>query len=389
VTTAFHGGAFFDSIGVEFDDLGRRHEVISADVLDAWFDPAPAVVDALRDVLAWSMRTSPPTHAEGMQRVIARMRGVDERSILPGGGSSDLIFLALRHWLTRDSRVLVLDPMYGEYAHVLEQVIGCRVDRLPLSRASRYDVDLEQLAERLKRGYDAAFIVNPNSPTGRHVPRRALENVFRAAPTRTLFWVDETYVDYAGRRESLESFAAASDNVIVCKSMSKAYALSGVRAAYLCGPVALVDALRGISPPWSVSLVAQIAACAALRSVDYYERQWRETHVLREELASWFSELGWDVVPGCANFLLCHLPPDGPPAPALIAECRRRNLFLRDVSSMGHGFDAHVLRVAVKDAESNARMVDIIREGLLPYAATSPGRPARATSGSARTVARA
>ena len=73
-------------------------------------------------------------------------------------------------------------------------------------------------------------------------------------------------------------------------------------------------------------------------------------------------ELGWDVVPGCANFLLCHLPVDGPPAAVLIAECRRRNLFLRDVSSMGHGFDAHVLRVAVKDAETNARMVDIVRE---------------------------
>jgi histidinol-phosphate/aromatic aminotransferase/cobyric acid decarboxylase-like protein len=362
VTTAFHGGAFFDAIGVEFDELSRRHDVISADVLDAWFDPAPAVAGALHDALAWSIRTSPPTHADGMQRVIARMRGIDERSILAGAGSSDLIFLALRHWLTRDSRVFVLDPMYGEYAHVLEQVIGCRVDRLPLARSSQYDVDLEQLGECLKRGYDAAFVVNPNSPTGRHVPRRALENVIRAAPSRTLLWVDETYVDYAGRGESLETFAAASDNVIVCKSMSKAYALSGVRAAYLCGPVTLVDELRGISPPWSVSLHAQIAACAAVRSVDYYERRWRETHVLREELASWLCELGWDVVAGCANFLLCHLPVDGPPAAALIAECRRRNLFLRDVSSMGHVFDAHALRIAVKDAQTNARMVDIVRE---------------------------
>ena len=369
MTTAFHGGAFFDAIGVEFDDLGRRHGVISADVLDAWFDPAPAVTAALRDGLAWSIRTSPPTHAEGVERVIARMRGVDERSILTGAGSSDLIFLALRHWLDRDSRVLILDPMYGEYAHVLEQVIGCRVDRLPLARSSQYDVDLEQLAEYLTRGYDAAFIVNPNSPTGRHVPRRALEKVIRAAPRRTLFWVDETYVDYAGRGESLEAFAATSDNVIVCKSMSKAYALSGVRAAYLCGPITLIGELRGISPPWSVSLLAQIAACAALQSAEYYERRWRETHVLRDELASWLCELGWDVVPGCANFLLCHLPVEGPPAATLIAECRQRNLFLRDVSSMGRGFDAHVLRVAVKDAVLNARMVDIVREVVLrPYA---------------------
>jgi histidinol-phosphate/aromatic aminotransferase/cobyric acid decarboxylase-like protein len=260
-----------------------------------------------------------------MRRVIPRMRGVDERSILTGAGSSDLIFLALRHWLTRNSRVLILDPMYGEYAHVVEQVIGCG-DRLPLARSSQYDVDLEQLGECLARGYDAAFIVNPNSPTGRHVPRRALEHVIRAAPRRTLFWIDERYVDYAGRGESLETFAAASDNVIVCKSMSKAYALSGVRAAYLSGPATLVDQLRGITPPWPVSLLAQIAACAALRSVDYYEQQWRETHVLREELATWLRELDWEA---CVRELSvvssCGRRTDGGD---VIAECRRRNLFL-------------------------------------------------------------
>jgi histidinol-phosphate/aromatic aminotransferase/cobyric acid decarboxylase-like protein len=359
--TAFHGGAFFEAIGVEFDDLARRHDVISADVLDAWFDPAPAVTAAIHESLAWSMRTSPPTRAHGMQRVIARARGVDERAILPGAGSSDLIFLALRHWLTRASRVLILDPMYGEYAHVLERVIGCRVDRLPLARDDGYALDVDALAARLRAGYDAVCVVNPNSPTGCHAPRAALERVLRDAPERTLFWIDETYVDYVGPGESLETFAAASNKVVVCKSMSKAYALSGLRAAYLCGPASRLDELREISPPWSVSLPAQIAACAALHSAPYYEARWRETHALRLELAGWLTDLGWHVLPGCANFLLCELPPTGPSTATIVADCRRRNLFLRDVSSMGRSFDGRVLRVAVKDAATNARMVDILR----------------------------
>ena len=112
-TTCYHGGAFFEAIGDEFETLEAASRVISADVLDAWFDPAPAVLDALREHLPFALRTSPPTNAEGMQRVIARSRGVPAESVLVGSGSSDLIFLALRHWLTPASRVLILDPMYG------------------------------------------------------------------------------------------------------------------------------------------------------------------------------------------------------------------------------------------------------------------------------------
>ena len=357
----YHGGAFFSAIGDEFDDLSRRDSIINADVLDAWFDPAPAVIEALRAHLPWIVRTSPPTGSEGMCRAIARARGVRDESIVAGAGSSDLIFLAMRHWVRPDSRVLILDPMYGEYAHVLERVVGCRVDRLPLSRADNYRVDCDRLAAAIDRGYDWVILVNPNSPTGQHIARDRLAAILRAAPRTTRFWIDETYVDYAGAAESLEQLAAMSTNVIVCKSMSKVYALSGVRAAYLCGPADMMDELRNISPPWAVGLPAQIAGCAALRSASYYRKRWSETHALREALSIELRALGWDVVPGCANFLLCYLPETQPTAPAVIAACGRRGLFLRDVSNMGTRFDDRTLRVAVKDARTNAAMLTRLR----------------------------
>ena len=364
----YHGGAFFDAIGDEFDQLQIRDEVINADVLDAWFDPAPSVVDAVAAHLPWTLRTSPPTGCEGMRRMLARARGVDEENILPGAGSSDLIFLGLRHWLCPESRVLILDPMYGEYAHVLERVVGCKVDRLTLSRANNYAVERERLAAHLRSGYDWVVLVNPNSPTGQHVPLEQLEAVLRAAPARTRFWIDETYVEYAGPSQSLEQFAAASANVVICKSMSKVYALSGARCAYLCGPAHLMDELRTISPPWAVSLPGQIAACEALRSISYYRERWDETHTLRAELSSGLRALGWEVLPGCANFLLCHLPVIQPEASVLVAACRRHKLFVRDVSNMGACFDSRMLRVAVKDAKTNMAMLSILRRALAELA---------------------
>jgi histidinol-phosphate/aromatic aminotransferase/cobyric acid decarboxylase-like protein len=359
----FHGGAFFDALGPEFDHLERRHRIINADVLDAWFPPSPRVMDALREALPWLLRTSPPTGCEGMVRAIARARGVRPENILPGAGSSDLIFLALRHWLTPSSRVLILDPTYGEYAHVLEHVVRCRVDRMTLARESNYRVDLDQFARFAARGYDLIVLVNPNSPTGQHVPRVELEKILRNVPPDTRVWIDETYIEYAGAQESFEDFAAASANIIVCKSMSKVYALSGARAAYLCGPVAVMEDLRAINPPWAVSLLAQVAAVAALQDPDYYAARYAETHRLRNELAERLAEqTGWEILPGVANFLLCQLPEDGPDAATMVKRCRARGLFLRDAGAMGRGLGKYSVRIAVKDAGTNERMLRIISD---------------------------
>jgi len=281
-------------------------------------------------------------------------------NILPGGGSSDLIFRALRQWLTPRSHALILDPTYGEYTHVLEKVIRCRVDRLTLDRSDGYAVNLDRLEAALADRYELVVLVNPNSPTGRHIPRIALERLLNAAPAATRIWIDETYVDYAGANQSLERFAAKSENVIVCKSMSKVYALSGARAAYLCAGSHQLEELRAITPPWVVSLPAQVAAVRALASSDYYIARYAETNTLRTALAEALTRLGWDVLPGIANFLLCHLPSNGPDAETLVRACREHGLFMRNAALMGASLGSRAVRIAVKDAATNARMIEII-----------------------------
>ncbi len=356
----YHGGAFFDAVGDEFGSLEKLDTIINADVLDAWFPPSPRAVAALQENLPQLLRTSPPTGCEGLVRAIARTRGVTPDSILPGAGSSDLIFLALRYWLTPQSRVLILDPTYGEYAHVLEKVIRCRVERLRLHRNEHFRLDPRRLEAQFAHDYDLVVLVNPNSPAGQHVPRADLERVLRAAPSHTRVWVDETYVDYAGPGETLEAFAAASENVIVCKSMSKTYALSGARVAYLCAGPHQLESLRPLTPPWAVSLPAQVAAVKALEDVDYYAARHAETHGLREDLAKGLQALGWDVLPSMANYLLCHLPAEGPDAATVVARGRERGLFLRDAATMGSQLGDRAIRVAVKNAATNERMLQIL-----------------------------
>ena len=175
---------------------------------------------------------------------------MSENNILAGAGSSDLIFLALRHRLNRNSRVLILDPMYGEYAHVLEKVTGCTVERLRLAKDKNYAVPPDELANELQHTYDWVVLVNPNSPTGQHLPKETLKTILRAAPPSVLL------------------------------------------------------------------------------NIPYYEEKWRETHLLREQLSRELQQLGWEVFPSCANYLLCHLPTDQSVVADLIQACRRRKLIL-------------------------------------------------------------
>ena len=357
----YHGGAFFDAIGREFDHLDKIPGVINADVLDAWFPPSPLAIEFLAEHLEWSARTSPPTASEGLTAQIACSRGVPQSSILAGAGSGDLIFLALPRWLSPSSRVLITDPSYGEYAHVLENVVGCDVTRFELRREDNYAVDLDGLETTLAAGFDLVVLVNPNNPTGQHMSRWGLEDLMRRAPASTLFWIDETYIDYVDEHESLEGFAVDRPNVVVCKSMSKAYALSGLRVGYLCANAGIVESLRRFTPPWAVSLSGQIAAVKALQDPVYYQRRYKRTHALRERLAiDLVNVVGCEVVPGVANYLLCHLPDEGPNAEALLDGCRHHNLFLRDVSITSRALDSRTFMIAVKDYETNCRMVEMI-----------------------------
>ena len=376
----FHGGAFFEAIGTDFRTLERKNTIISADVLDAWFPPSPDVLETLSRHLDWALRTSPPTHAEGLCAAIAHARGVAFENVLPGAGSSDLIYLAFRHWLTPRSRALILDPTYGEYAHILERVIACRVDRIALRREEGYRVDLSALKSKLAAGYDLAVIVNPNSPTGRHVPRAEMEHLLAALPGKTRVWIDETYIDYVGTGQSLERYAARNKQVVVCKSMSKVYALSGARAAYLCAAPAVISELRALTPPWAVSLPAQIAAVRALEDAPYYADKYRETHRLREKLVAGLRRIGIEeIVHGKANFIMFHLSSEHPEAQEVVLKCREQGVFLRDLASMGQNLGSRAIRIAVKDELSNLKVLSALKQAI--KAPRSPSRVLRSAKG--------
>lgn len=356
---SIHGGAFWSEVG---NDMDRLASVVRADVLDAWFPPAPAVIAALREHSIEFCRTSPEADAGPLRAAISQARGIPIQCVLTHGGSSALIFLALPILAREAKTALILDPMYGEYRHVFEQLDEPpRVVALPLSRRESFRLDPARLFDFPA---EVVVIVNPNSPTGQHVASENLRPVVEELAKTRIVWIDETYIEYAGPGESLERVAAENRNVIVCKSMSKVYALSGLRAAYLVAHPDRVAQLAPLRPPWAVSLPAQVCGAFALGEPEYYAGRYEETAALRNCLRKSLEHRCFEITDGVINSLLVHLPADGPSASEVCMRAASRGIYLRDAGSMGITMGTHTLRVAVRTSTENARIADAIHQTL-------------------------
>lgn len=354
---AVHGGDFFESIGDEFQHLDRAETVLNADVLDAWYDPAPEILDGLKSNLAWLIKTSPPVHQEGLVRVIAEERGVEESQVFPGPGSSALMFNVFPTLVKSGEIAVVLDPCYGEYPHVIEHVVGANLRRVELALDTMVP-DINAVAAACE-GAKLLVLVNPNSPTGIGMDLGWMSDLLRRISRETTVWIDETYIDFMPGKQSAEGLVAQHPNLIVSKSMSKIYSLSGLRVAYLVANPQRVQEWSRTSPPWSVGMIAQFAAITALRHRDYYASKAQETHQIRTQMMERLETSGRiHVYPSTANFIMMRLPNGG--AKRIDEALREKHIYIRNCDSLSPRFQDDFIRVAVKAPEPSEALVEAI-----------------------------
>lgn len=363
MTKAYHGGAFFDSIGTSFSSLENADTIINADVLDAWFPPSPKVIEKLQKYTEFIVKTSPPTHADGLIKTIATTRGISAENILVHGGSSNIIFSFFTRLLTGESKVVILDPMYGEYSHIFEHVIQCQLFRYNLHKEDNFILTTDSLRHYIAQvNPDVVVLVNPNSPTGTHCQKDDILRLISFFPG-IQFIVDETYIEYVGSDLSMERNACEFVNLNIIKSMSKVYALSGVRVAYMVAHKQMIDNLLPFIPPWAVSLSGQIAAVEALQDEEYYRGKYQETHALRKRFAAKLSAIPeFKVYDSVANFILVELLNPIIKAKNIVEYLRTHNIFIRNCDSMSSQFDDNFIRIAVKDQASNDIMLKVLQD---------------------------
>ena len=360
----YHGGKSWDTSKFDF---GIRDTLVVADVLDSPFPPCPEALHVLREQLERCCQESPPTQCEELIETIAETRGVQSKHVAVSSGSSSLMFSFLPQLLTSTSKVLVLSPMYGEYSHILTHVIGCEMTNFVLHKENGFEIDADELI-RQARQHDAVILVNPNSPTGVYCSKMSkivhqIQDESNSPTRCKMIWVDETYIDYIPEAQSLESLVDTNPSLIVCKSMSKCYALSGLRVAYAVSQK--VTELRRFIPPWAVSLPGQLAAVAALKNPAYYNEQYEIIHQQRTVLSDKLREQNFTVLPGVANFILTFLPEETQHTSSTFIEaCKQKGVFIRDAQNMGVTLGNNSVRFAIRSSGENERIIECVKEVL-------------------------
>jgi cobyric acid synthase CobQ/L-threonine-O-3-phosphate decarboxylase len=283
--------------------------------------------------------------------------GVAAEEVLMGNGSTELLYLL--PGILGKARALIPVPAYVDYERAAA-LAGLAVEHLPLEEARNFVPDPGAL-EKALRGDELLLLGSPNNPTGRSVPAAALRELAQSHP-RTAFVIDEAFADFT----AAESLLAGKrpENLIVLRSLTKFYAIPGLRLGGVVAAPAIIRRLRERIPPWSVNTLAQAVGAAALADHDYGEKTRRFVTEQRQALQAELAALpGLTVFPGEANYLLLRI--DGGPlaAPALAERLLAGGIAIRVCDNFA-GLDRRFFRVAVRTGEENGRLRDALAAAL-------------------------
>lgn len=294
----------------------------------------------------------PDRDSLALRRALASRLNISTEQILPGNGSAELLWFAAFAYLQPGDQVLLIAPTFGEYARV-SRMMGAAVRYYHADAEHNFTVDPQAVAQLLQDNqYRMVFLCNPNNPSGQSLPRDAISSWAGIAP-RTLFIVDEAYLAFAPNVES--ALQLERENMLIIRSMTKDYALAGLRLGYALGAPKIIRALKSVRPPWHVNAMAQAAGLAALRDDAHLQKTLAQLRKLKTSFTQKIKTLGYALVPSETHFFLIHV--------GNAKNFRRRlleeGIQVRDCASFG--LPEHI-RIATRLPEENERLLNALRK---------------------------
>lgn len=356
-----HGGDIFGT--------ARRMGIDSETLLDfsASINPLGMPEGVKKAILGAVDRLAhyPDPYSEPLREAIAAYHGVSSGEILPVNGSTELIFMLPR--LIAGNRALIIAPAFSEYANALAAA-GWEIQHHILSADEGFTLNLDSLKTRMAAGYDMLFLCNPGNPSGCLYSRDEITQVMALCRDRGVFLVlDEAFIDFCGEEASMLRELVAAGKGVVLRSLTKFYAIPGLRLGYAAASADICGQLADIRGPWSVNTLAQSAGLAALSDSVFREAAREFVVCEREHLSRLLADIpGVTPCVGAANYLLVRLDDRVPVSGLCRSLLVRHGILVRDCSSFAgveHGF----FRVAVRLQEHNMFLAESIKEVLLEY----------------------
>jgi L-threonine-O-3-phosphate decarboxylase len=343
---AIHGALDF----AELDHLGLAPEaVLDFSVNGNPYGPSPRVRQALAQV---PYDRYPDREALALRRVLSTHLDVAVDDILVGNGSTELIWLVALAFVRAGDTVLLVAPTFGEYTRAAV-LMGARLCQYTARCTEGFRVVPEAITQLLRQHQPRlVFLCNPNNPTGTCVAPDSIAQWAATCPG-TLFVVDEAYLTFTVSAPSVLSMRYP--NMLVLRSLTKAYALAGLRLGYAVGSPDILEALRRARPPWSVNALAQAAGIAALQDTAHLAHCLARIAQAKHDVVAGLCAVGLTPVPSTTHFFLVRVGNGATCRQALL----RRGVLVRDCASFG--LPAYI-RVATRRPEENARLLTALKE---------------------------
>ncbi|MBW8016162.1 MAG: cobyric acid synthase [Planctomycetes bacterium] len=296
----------------------------------------------------------PDPKCKKLVKTIADHLNVAHEEILVANGSAEIIS-AIPQALGL-TRAIIPVPAYNDYAVACE-LAGMSVEKLDMTATEKITLDMDILGNRLK-GRELVFIANPNNPTGLPIDTSKLRE-FTKKHKDTTFVVDEAFIDFMVDEQSL--LFNRPSNVIVLRSMTKFYAIPGLRLGFAVADKKIVEKIRKFIAPWPVNSFAQEVGVRAIEDMQYAAESVELVSENRQWLYREISKInGLYVYPGQANFLLIKISNANINAPALANRLLEKDCISIRVCDNFERLDKSYFRVAVKTQDDNQRLVEAI-----------------------------
>lgn len=304
----------------------------------------------------------PDPACEKLREKIGEHFECDKGRILCGNGASELL-LAICRWRA-PKKAFLLAPGFSGYERALRS-IGCSLEYFDLDKEQQFSLSSEAPAflESIRRTKpELLFLANPANPAGTLAGKETLREIARVCQEMgTAFVLDECFMELTNRPEehSMTGEIQKFPNLMILRAFTKSFALPGIRLGYLlCGESIPAEELTGQLPEWNVSLPAQSAGLAALDQEKYLAMSRDLIKRERSYLASKLEELGAEVFPSEANFLLFYCKDEG-----LYKELLRQGILIRDCRDY-RGLGPGYFRVAVRGHEENEILIQNVAKRL-------------------------
>jgi histidinol-phosphate aminotransferase len=344
---ATHGGINYP----ELEKLGISPEdILDFSVSTNPFGPPPGIKEALAQA---SVDRYPDSEATELGQLLARKLNIAPANLVIGSGSTELIRLVTTAYLGAGELVIIPQPTYGEYETSC-QLVGARVLKQPTLEEANFRLNIAETADLIREHRPKGiFLCNPNNPTGQYLSEEEVRKILSVAEG-SLVILDEAYIAFTENTWASIDLID-SGNLVILRSMTKDYALAGLRLGYALAAEPIISVLKRVRPPWNVSSVAQAGGVFALKVDGYLDACRIRINQAKEFLVEGLKGLGLSPLPSETNFFLVKVGDAAGFRQALL----RKGILVRDCTSFGL---PNYIRLAPRARDECQRLLAAMKE---------------------------